>query len=172
MFVQVRGLWCRLPCRVSDASPALPAMRAQRTAQEAGVILEETRPSRQPWWRGAGLLWAGHLRRFTASGAWAHCTNEVQVLLYPLRTRFRALSVEVLRANWGTEAFLFFYILPHLREIGTETIIQLPESRGFIMIPIYPSLSSTKWQPGPTDKYRQSTLTHLHINTLPLTDVK
>lgn len=102
----------------------------------------------------------------------AHCTNEVQVLLYPRRTRYRGPSVEVLCESRETEEFLFFYILPHLREMGTETIIQLPKSRGFIMIPIYPSLSSTKWQPGPTDKYRQSTLTHLHINTLSLTDVK
>lgn len=106
--MQVRGLRCRLPCRVPDASSALPTMCAQRTTQEAGVILEEARPSREPWWWDAGLLWAGHLRRFTESRAWAHCTNEVHVLLYPLRTRFCAPSVEVLHENRGTEAFLFF----------------------------------------------------------------
>lgn len=37
-----------------------------------------------------------------------------------------------------------FYFLSHLREMDAETIIQLRKSRGFIMIPIYPSLSSTK----------------------------
>lgn len=40
----------------------------------------------------------------------AHCTNEVQVLLYPRRTRYRGPSVEVLCENRETEEFLFFFL--------------------------------------------------------------
>lgn len=125
----MRGLWSRLPRRVPDASPAVPTMRTQRTAQEAGVILEEARPSRQPWWRGARLLRAGHLRRLFWELCRAHCTNEVQVLLYPRRTRYRGPSVEVLCENRETEEFLFFLHSPSPERDGHRDNNSAPEEQ-------------------------------------------
>lgn len=105
-------------------------------------------------------LWTAELHKR------AHRTIKVPLCAYPRRTlQSPGGSAQCLKTE-TQQCFCFLLSLSPEWEMDAETIIQLRKSRGFIMIPIYPSLSSSKWQPGPTDKYRQSTLAHSHINTL------